>query len=217
MRSRVFKVAGTLFLCLVSAYQVASAEWIAKGRKVAWKMTVPDSWIGGNYLQIKRREKATKDPQLKTILKVIQIGAKTSDCFLVHRPSLARGLVVTAARISVEFMEGEGFSWAFEEEVERKKGWEYLRQGLEREHPPGSKMEFVDEVLGKTGGYASYEAVYKLELPKAKTQYHAYHWVLLGSKGIHLFKLVGDKLAITERYKEFVAMILSVEYEGNYK
>lgn len=217
MRSRAFKVTGILFLCLVLAYPVASAEWIATGRKVAWKMTVPDSWIGGNYLQIQSRQKATKDQQLKAILKVIQKGAKTSDCFLVHRPSLERGMLVTAAMISVKIMEGEVFPWMFDEEIERKKGWEYLRQSLEREHPPGSKVEFVTEVLEKTGGYASYEAIYKLELPKEETQYRAYHWVLLGSKGIHLFKLVVDKPAMAELYKEFVKMILSVEYEENYK
>ncbi|HJZ76175.1 MAG TPA: hypothetical protein VKE51_30780 [Vicinamibacterales bacterium] len=199
----IFRV-GVCVLVTVVTRDTLSAQYTVVGRKIEWRMTAVDGWVGGSYNQIDEIRKTTNHEPTRQLSRAMLQEAVTLDAYLVNL-DVDRQHTRTLTSVSVNA------AGAFTDE-ELIGAWPRFAELVAGEGPSGSTVRVLKVTPTKVGGRRAQECVLELSLPDGAKVYGAITIVLLSASRSHLFKLIADETKFVAAYRDYHTMLASVTY-----
>lgn len=222
LRWTVLAVGCILVLILWTAPFV-KADWTAMGRRLSWRMSVPDGWIGGSYDQLITLMESSQSENLRRFYETFIPEVRGRDAALFHLPDLQSmgndpssltTSTMTAIRIDVIPFSGENYE-LLREESGRRLMFRSYADTLQSEVPPGASVTLIETRHFLVDGCDAYEATFRNDLRPSGSYYTVLLFVLVREGAVHNFTLEVDSSRFSARRNELRGMLRTLRYASS--
>src|SRR5262249_14722843 len=195
---------GVCMLVTAVTSDTVSAQYIVVGRKIEWRMTAVDGWVGDSYNQIDEVRKTTNNERVRQLSRAMLQEAVTLDAYLVnldvdgqHTRTLTSLSVNDAAAFTDEDLKG---------------AWPQYAELIADDGPPGSTARVLKVTPQQVGGRRAQECVLEVSLPGGAKVYGAISIVHVSASRSQIFKLTADETKFAAAYHDYHTMLATVTY-----